>query len=201
MTTILVPVDLAVLEQAIADAIPPPPDPDPVPDPDPAPAPAPVVSSVFPQIIMREVQGLAEHAGGIGAGDVVRRDLNTLARNVGNICTLAGGQFTLPAGHYLIRAVVTGYRLSRHDAALFDVTNNVELLRSGPVEYGGTAEEVTTKAELFDVFELTATTVLEIRQSAQSAKSTNGLGVNAQGVPARTNSIYTQVWIWAEPSA
>ncbi len=178
-------IEQSVLEQALIDAgvtLPQPP-----PDQEPTPA------TTSARVTFRDVKGASEHGGSFNSGGWRRRDLNEMSANSFG-ATLAGNQFTLPAGTYVLRAVAPAYQVVRHKIRLFNVSANAPVGAESPAEVGASTVAVTTKAELNIEFTLAESSVLEIQHTCYSTKNTTGFGAATSPLDG-TQSVYTQVFV------
>jgi len=131
-------------------------------------------------------------AGGATTGSFITRTLNTEDTDADNIVSLASNQFTLGAGTYEIRASAPGYRVDRHKAVLYNVTDSVNTI-IGTSENCSSADDVQTRSHITGRFTIAGTKVFEIRQRFQTGQGTNGMGLeNGFSV----SEVYTVVELW-----
>jgi len=109
--------------------------------------------------------------------------------------SLANNIFTLQPGEYALQMFCPAYQVGYHQAALWNVdTARIEL--AGSSEYaqiasGGTPQQTTSTVEYR--FTVTAATQYRAYHYCQTAKSTNGLGVDAG---TAYSNIFNRVNIW-----
>jgi hypothetical protein len=106
--------------------------------------------------------------------------------------TLAGNQFTLPAGVYDIIAQAPSFRVARHQAKLRNVTDGIDEVIGGS-EFGNVAASgSTSKSFVVGRFEIDGPKTFEIQHRCASTFAAAGFGLEANfGVP----ETYTQVLI------
>lgn len=87
-------------------------------------------------------------------------------------------QVVLPAGTYAVKASAPAYKVGRHKAKLYNVTDTAD-------EFIGTSEAADTTAAMTNSsfvsgrIILAAQKILELRHRCQSTKSTDGFGLNS----------------------
>jgi hypothetical protein len=118
------------------------------------------------------------------------RTLNTILVSTITSATLGSNQITLPAGTYYISATAPAYGINGHRLRVWNVTDGLQLL-VGTNQY---APGDQTDASVKGRFTLGGTKAIRIDHYTQSARATNGLGVqvNATGY----SEIYASVEIW-----
>jgi hypothetical protein len=129
--------------------------------------------------------------GTFSSGAWQRRDLNTtIGSNTISGSSLAGNQFTLPAGTYRIQASAPAYNCNRHKAKLRNMTDSIDtLIGSSEVSAPGGY----TTSIINGVFTISAQKTFEIQHQCQTSAATNGFGVESNFGVAE---IYTQVQLW-----
>jgi len=141
---------------------------------------------------LSDVKASNTAAGGATTGSFITRTLNTEDIDADNIVSLASDQFTLGSGTYEIRASAPGYRVDRHKAVLYNVTDSANTI-IGTSENCSNQDDVQTRSLVSGRFTISGTKVFEIRQRFQTGQATNGLGLeNGFGV----SEVYTVVELW-----
>ena len=142
---------------------------------------------------VNETQATNTAGGASLAATWITRTLNTIATgNSISGATLASNQITLPSGQYYISATAPAFAINGHRLRVWNVSDGVivpNLL--GPGEYASSDQ---SRALVNGRFTFASTKSIRIDHYTQSARVTNGLGVqvNATGF----SEIYTVVEIW-----
>ena len=142
---------------------------------------------------VNETQATNTAGGASLAATWITRTLNTIATgNSISGATLASNQITLPSGQYYISATAPAFAVNGHRLRVWNVSDGVivpNLL--GPGEYASSDQ---SQALVNGRFTFASTKSIRIDHYTQSARATNGLGVqvNATGF----SEIYTVVEIW-----
>lgn len=142
-------------------------------------------------IYLADVKSSITPGGDFNSGADRTRILNTEIRDTGNLCTLSSNQFTLLPGRYKLRSIAPAYRVDRHQAFLFCVTDNNEPIIGSP-ECTVATDQVVTWSKIEDILIIDTAKTYEIRHRCFSTQATQGFGVESN---FGRNNIYTQVWI------
>lgn len=137
-----------------------------------------------------ETSGTAGGASAAATWNV--RVLNTQLTNEISGASLAANQITLPAGTYEIRATAPCLNSDRHKLRLRDTTGATDLLIGTSVFTSSAGNNSVGMAELFGRFTLTVTSVLELQHYTQTARASDGLGIEAS---ASVVEVYADVRI------
>lgn len=141
---------------------------------------------------LSDVKASNTAGGSATTGSFITRTLNTEDSDSGNIVSLASNKFTLGAGTYRILASAPGYRVSRHKAILYNVTDSANVL-IGTSEQTQATEDQQTRSIICGEFTIASSKDFEIRQRFEVGQGTNGLGLeNGFGV----SEVYTVVELW-----
>ena len=134
--------------------------------------------------------------GGTFTGNtVVTRDLNTEISDADGIVSIAGNQFTLQAGTYLIKASAPAFFVDRHVAWLHNETDGA-VVQYGTSEFAEAVNGCTTRSFISARTTISGAKNFRIKHRCQTTKSSNGLGVKNDY--SGSNSIYTIVEIFKE---
>ena len=123
-----------------------------------------------------------------------KRDLNTEIADADGIVSISSNEFTLQAGTYLVKARVPGWRMNRHQAKLYNVTDSSDI-QYGTSEYSKDADApAQTNSEITARFTLSGAKALAIyHRCANSDGEGYGLANDFSNV-----QIYTVVEIYKE---
>ncbi|MCV0371875.1 tail fiber domain-containing protein [Filomicrobium sp.] len=133
--------------------------------------------------VLADQKPTGTHGGTYPANTWVTRDLNTkLYDSIG--VTLSSNQFTLPAGTYLIDAVIHAYKTGASQALLYNVTDAAAAL-NGTTVLASPSNNVYLTAGLRGVLVLDSAKTFEIRWRGDNGQSGTGLGfaANIAGYP------------------
>lgn len=143
-------------------------------------------------ILLADVKGSGANGGNSIAGWVTR-DLQTVLSDESNIVTLAGNEFTLPAGDYRLYASAPAYRANGHKIELYNSTDAYSIA-TGTTEYNAEPGYAQTASTISTKFTITTSKSFSIRHHTATAISNNGLGFAA----SQGSNIYTRVEIFKE---
>lgn len=119
------------------------------------------------------------------------RTLNTVVTNEITGASLASNQITLPAGTYSIQATAPAFLTNRHRIFLYNTSDSaVEVL--GRNVYSDSTDSGFNTSDMTGRFTIASSKVFELRHYTESARASNGLGVDAND--SRT-SIFADVII------
>lgn len=136
-------------------------------------------------VILQEQQPSGTPAGSSSGGSWIKRNLNTEVSDLGGLCQLSNGQFTLLAGTYAINASAPCYRGDENRIRLFNVTDSTTTC-FGTVENATTTSQ--TRSIITHIFSIPSTKTFEIQHYMRTAESGDGLGVAlGQGTEIYTN--------------
>jgi hypothetical protein len=122
--------------------------------------------------IQRETSG----AGGTFTSGAWRtRILNHQITDIDNIATLSSNTLTLQAGRYMIECEVPAFKVDRHQARLWDITNSVEI-GVGTNAYSGDTCETQNYSFIREVVVLTEATTFRIEHKCTTTRATDGFG-------------------------
>jgi hypothetical protein len=138
----------------------------------------------------------ANTAGGTftsGAGRT--RTISSTTLNARPWCSVASDQFTLIAGRYLIRAEVPAYRVDRHKAYLYVITDGIAHVSGiGSSEFSANAAAYASTNSIITVeISILSSKTFEIRHWCETTNATSGFGV-ANNLNSMAE-IYTRVTI------
>jgi len=114
-------------------------------------------------------------AGTFTSGAWQTRALNTEEFDPDGIVTLSSNQFTLGAGKYLCYFDATAFKVARHTAKIYNITDSSDVAR-GLNAYGATSLDLNTVSSGFAFINITGSKVFELQHYATSTKTTNGFG-------------------------
>ncbi|SMF77491.1 hypothetical protein SAMN06265365_15121 [Tistlia consotensis] len=147
----------------------------------------PFESALYHALDLR-TQGTAGGTFTAGADQV--RTINTERTDQIGV-TLAGNQFTPPAGTYLFLGSAPAYNCGNHQAWLWNATDGAELLR-GTSEMTVNTIQTQTRSWISGLFTLAAPKALEIRHRCATTVSSNGFGAAGGFGPEH----YTEFFMW-----
>lgn len=111
--------------------------------------------------------------------------------------SVASNQITLPAGTYYIEASAPAFYVYRHQLRLRTVGGTPTTILTGTSEYSAVNTSVHTRSFLTGRFTLGSSTTMELQHGTQTARLTNGLGVNSgQSLTGVAHEVYADVKIW-----
>ena len=149
----------------------------------------PISVAVIADVKSNSTSGGSSVAWSSGGND---RDLNTKLFDPDNIVTISSNQFILGAGTYIIEFSAPSYFGSRHIAQLYDVTNSASV-QYGSMDYSHASYAGHGFSFGYARVVITSNTTYKITHYIETAKSTNGLGINAS--LSGVDSVFTQVKI------
>lgn len=139
-------------------------------------------------------------AGGSVTGNVwTQRVLNTLKLNEIAGASLGSNQVTLPAGTYEVSMMVPAFRIQRHVARIYNVTDGVTLVGADgkPVQgrqtHGSSSTIHMSSDVIAERFVLAATKVLEVQTWAEINRSTDGLGSFGPPSEGAMAEVYSEI--------
>jgi hypothetical protein len=142
--------------------------------------------------VLSDVKAAAT-AGGSSATSYTARVLNTIDDPDSIVTSLAGNQFTLPAGTYYIEAIPTTYGTIRSaKSRLFNVTDSTVAILGQMGSDVGTANLGGAYTHLRGIVTIASPKAFEIQTRTELAFATTGLGI---GASYGDSNIFTQVTI------
>lgn len=117
-------------------------------------------------------------AGTFTASAWQTRALNTEEFDPDSIVTLSSNQFTLGAGKYLCYFDAVAFKVARHTAKIYNITDTADVAR-GTNAYAATTLDVNTESSGFAFINITGSKVFELQHYGTSTKTTNGFGSGA----------------------
>ena len=138
-----------------------------------------------------------EKASGTNGGDFTSgawrtRTLNTIKTNEITGASLSSNQITLPTGTYYINASAPGYDVTRHQTALYNITDSsFEII--GTSEYTNSADLVQTRSFVSGRFTISGQKTFELQHRCEVTKVTFGFGV---GSNFSQIGVFANVEIW-----
>lgn len=106
------------------------------------------------------------------------RTLNTVVTNEITGASLGSNRITLPAGTYFIEASAPAFLVNRHRILFYNITDSAVALL-GMNKYADSTASAHNTSDLTGRLILGAEKVLELRHYTESARASNGLGVNS----------------------
>lgn len=143
----------------------------------PEPPPPPEEQMYDAYVCLRDKKPQGTNGGTFTQGAWRTRDLTEEQADTDDICGLVANQFTLPAGTYRCLISCPAYRISRHQATLYNVTL-ADVILWGSCCYTSSALATQTHALITGRFTLAAPTTLEIQHRSQATRADQGFGVN-----------------------
>ena len=140
------------------------------------PVPAPATIEV---ITLKDVKAPISNGGTFTAGSFQTRTLNTL-ENPQSVTwvSLLANQFTLQPGTYRIWGAAPAYRVDRHQATLYNITDSVvQIIGSSALANSGSLAE--TNSIIVGVVVLASAKVFEFQHRCAATKSGDGFGLSA----------------------
>jgi hypothetical protein len=131
-------------------------------------------------------------SGGSSSAGVQTRVLNTVVTNQISGASLSSNQITLPVGTYYIDASAPCNKGSPHKAYLYNITDSSDAV-VGLNAYTDPSDNVQTSSHVYGRFTIAGTKVFELKHWIDTAKVTNGLGVDTN---AGNICIFANVMIW-----
>ena len=141
-----------------------------------------------------DVKATNTEGGTFTSGSLLTRTLNTIITDDDSIVSLASDQFTLQAGSYTILVNAPAFRVNRHQAVLYNITDD-EIQAEGSLDSStnSNAAGQVSRSIVYDEFILSEETVYEIRHQCATTYSSQGLGLGNQ---FGRDSVFTTVDIW-----
>lgn len=150
-------------------------------------------TSIGRQYIISDTKTTGTNAGAATRNTWVTRTLNTLDSTGGTSdVSLASNQFTLVPGKYSIFAMVPAYKITSHQARLYNVTDSVV------AKYGQSAASVnnsSTHSVIFHVVNILSSKSYRIDHNTNNTGSALSTDFGAATGFAGNSEIYTQVVI------
>lgn len=147
--------------------------------------------------LVKQTETSGTGGGGATANTVQTRVLNTTEGDFSLFGSLSSNQFTLNPGKYIISATAPGYKVDRHQAFLYDVTNTA-YVSDGSASYAlNAAAAAMTKSDIEHTLTITSATTYEIRHWTAATQASNGLGIHMDNHASnpQTTEVYTIVKI------
>lgn len=137
---------------------------------------------------VRDEKASGTQGGSFTTGAWRTRDLNTIKTNEITGASLSSNQITLPTGTYYIEASAPAYNVSRHQTALYNITDSsFEVI--GTSEFTQDSKNVVTRSFVKGRFTISAQKTLELQHQNSSTHNTYGFGVS---------STFSQVCVFAD---
>ena len=141
---------------------------------------------------VRDEKASGSNAGTFTTGDWRTRTLNTIKTNEITGASLSSNQITLPTGTYYINASAPGYDITRHQTALYNITDSsFEII--GTSEYTNIADLVQTRSFVSGRFTISGQKTFELQHRCEVTKVTFGFGV---GSNFSQIGVFANVEIW-----
>ena len=137
-----------------------------------------VAGGVLPILHVRDEKTASTSGGASSATTDNVRDLNTVVTNEITGASLGSNRITLPAGTYFIEASAPAFLTNRHRIFFYNITDSAVALL-GINKYADSTASAFNTSDLTGRLTLAAEKVLELRHYTESARSSNGLGVNS----------------------
>lgn len=130
--------------------------------------------------------------GGTFTKDVWQtRDLTDEIDDTNNLCSLSSNQITLAAGTYICHISCPGFRVEKHMARLYNITDSaLELL--GTAEWTESTGGAVTRSFIVGRFTIAAQKTFEIQHYCTVTHTSNGFGVDS----TFSDNIYTVAEFW-----
>jgi hypothetical protein len=128
---------------------------------------------------MQDQKSSGTSGGGLTSGGFTQRALNTVVTNTITGASLSSNQFTLPAGTFLLHALVPGYFCGFHQGLIYDVSGAADFIYGTP-EYSpasGVADSSQTTSKIRKIFTIGSSKTFEVEQRCSTTNSSNGRGV------------------------
>ena len=140
-----------------------------------------------------EQQAQNTNGGTFTSGAWRTRTLNTEDSDVDGVLTLASNQITLSAGTYECRIRCPVFRVGRHQARLYNVTDTslVLLGASGAFSTNG-SDTASSDAWISGKFTIAASKALEVQHICETTYTPYGFGVTGNF----TTEIYAEAEFW-----
>ena len=152
------------------------------------------IDMIAPQLHVQDRKASGVNGGSSVVGLNVRT-LNTVLVNSIPGASLADNKITLPPGTYYVEAHACNYRGEANQLRLFNETTSSYLSKVD----GLSVSSATTSASIASLsgrFTLTAVSLVSLHHFIQSARSADGLGVDASNAGAVDHNTYADVKIW-----
>lgn len=129
--------------------------------------------------IIQDIKAATTNSGTFTQGAWQERELTAVSFDPDSIVTsLAGNEFTLPIGEYLILAFAPAYATNNHRARLYNVTD-AAVLSYGGVQYSPSAGSATPVSNVFAYANLAAPKAFRLEHFAATTAANFGFGVPA----------------------
>ena len=129
-------------------------------------------------------------AGTFTASAWQTRALNTEDFDPDNIVTLSSNQFTLGAGKYLCYFDASAFKVARHTAKIYNITDS-DNAAIGLAAYSASTLDLNSVSSGFGFINITGSKVFELQHYATTTKTTNGLGSGTVTLAPNTFSSVT----------
>jgi hypothetical protein len=125
-----------------------------------------------------------EQVAGTDGGDFTQaawrtRTLNTLSVDTTGDAVLAANQLTVPAGTWDVWGRAPAYRVTQHQARLYDITNADELLSGLSNFTQNLAFANVSEAVVVGRVTFTEATVVELQHQCATTRAADGFGIGA----------------------
>jgi hypothetical protein len=145
-------------------------------------------------IHVQDQKATGTQGGAFNNGAWRTRTLNTILTNEISGASLAANQITLPSGTYYIEASAPAFRVSRHKALLYNITDAAnEIIGTSEISLN-TGSYATTRSFIYGRFTIQSSKVFEIQHRGVITRAVDGFGL-AFGVGG-VIEVYTDVKIW-----
>ncbi len=153
----------------------------------------PILSAFVQRVFnVRDERSNGTNGGTFTAGSYVRRTLNTIATNTISGASLAGSQFTLPAGTYNLMARAPARLVNNHRLKIRNITDDEDAILGSNTHAGGDPGGIHTDSWVIGQITITGTKVFELQHRCITTRTTTGRG-DAQNFGE--NEVYAEVWI------
>lgn len=151
------------------------------------------IVSGAPRFVLEDQKTQNTAGGTATAGSWEARDLNTEVFDPDGLVSISSNQFTLGAGTYVIYFSAPGYKVTRHRARLWSVSDSTSV-GLGSSALAATAGESTTESAGYTRFTIASSKTFRIEQRVESTSASNG-----RGLPSNFETeVYTRVVGWKE---
>lgn len=150
------------------------------------------MTNIAPFLHVRDEKATTTAGGGASATTFHTRTLNTVLVNEITGASLSTNQVTLPAGTYHLAASAPASAVDRHQLRWRNMTDSTtDLVGQGAVANSGSS--IRSMAFIEGRFTIAAQKTFELQHYAQTAKTTDGLGV---ATSSGLTEVYADVKIW-----
>lgn len=146
------------------------------------------------EVVVLQDQKAQNTAGGtFTSGAWQTRTLNTEVVDTGGRCTLASNEFTLTAGTYRYRIFAPAWKVNRHQARLFNVTDAV-VVQYGTSLYASAVGDTQNFSVIEGEFTIATSKAFRVEHRCATTVASQGFGVESN----LATEVYTTVVLEAE---